>query len=85
MSSEEELGPGYAEELVFHSEYTGEWHDLAEVLTGSRWLCVENGGKGGSGETRKEVPTIVQVGEGGGWTRVGTMEVRSNGWILDAF
>lgn len=44
-----------------------------------------NGSKGGSGETKEEAPTIVQAGEDGGWTRVGTVQVKSNGWILNAF
>ena len=63
MRSEEDWGRGCAEELVFHSkctEETGEWQDLTEVLTGSLWLCVENGGEGGSGETREEAPPRAQ-------------------------
>lgn len=67
---------------------TGEWRDLTAVIMGSPRLYVDNGqcgGKAGGGETRKEATMIVQAGDNGGWTRVLTVQVESNGWILDAF
>lgn len=66
----------------------GQWHDPTAVIMGSPWLRVDNGqcrGKAGGGETRKEATVIVQAGDNGGWTGVGTVQVESNGWILDAF